>query len=169
MGGGPSPCVWTLRDAAPVWTNDTVGVHFMQPLAREGHLYAIHGHGPGDIALVCLDLATGRERWRNRMRWTEAVSMPEGPREIVAGIRLGWLLAGSDAVLCLGELGHLLWLDLSPNGVVVRSRERLFLAPQTWSAPAISAGRLDVNQNTPDVLTGASPRLRCYDLRATPP
>ena len=68
--------------------------------------------------------------------------------------------------LCLGELGHLLWMDLTPKGYTEVSRAWLFAARESWGLPVLSRGLLYVTQNTRDMLTGASPRLLCYDLRA---
>jgi len=68
--------------------------------------------------------------------------------------------------LCLGELGHLLWLDLTPKGVRERARAWLFAARESWGLPVLSRGLLYVTQNSRDLMHGASPRLRCYDLRA---
>jgi hypothetical protein len=74
------------------------------------------------------------------------------------------LLAVDGGVLCLGEFGDLAWLELSPKGATVKSRAKLFNAPETWTLPAISRGLLYVSQNE----RGAGktvPRLICYDLR----
>ena len=68
--------------------------------------------------------------------------------------------------LCLGELGHLLWMDLSPNGYTEVARTWLFAARETWATPVLSRGLLYVTQNTRDTLRATGPRLLCYDLRA---
>ena len=41
------------------------------------------------------------------------------------------LLAVDGQFLCLGELGHLLWLDLTPKGYKELSRARLFYARES--------------------------------------
>ena len=77
------------------------------------------------------------------------------------GARLGRasLLHVDGAMLCLGDEGTLLWLDLTPKGVKRLAEAQLFRAPETWGIPTVSRGLLYVNQNE----MGA--RLRCYDLR----
>src|SRR5215831_11152829 len=70
------------------------------------------------------------------------------------------------AVLCLGELGHLQWVDLTPRGSKEVSHAWLFATRESWELPVLSRGLLYVVQNTRDNLTGAHPRLLCYDLRA---
>jgi len=77
----------------------------------------------------------------------------------------GSLLWADGQFLCLGELGHLLWLELTPKGCKEISRARLFLARESWTLPVLSRGLLYVCQNSRDILTGAGPRLLCYDLR----
>ena len=78
----------------------------------------------------------------------------------------GSLLAADGQFLCLGELGHLLWLDLTPEGYTEIARAWLFASRESWGLPVLSRGLLYVTQNTRDLLTGAGPRLCCYDLRA---
>jgi hypothetical protein len=69
--------------------------------------------------------------------------------------------------LCLGEFGHLLWVELSPKGYKQIDRTRLFLAMETWTPPVVSRGLLYVCQNSEDRISGKGPRLLCYDLRAS--
>ena len=57
-------------------------------------------------------------------------------------------------------------MDLTPKGYTELSRAGLFAARESWALPVLSRGLLYVAQNTRDMLTGAAPRLLCYDLRA---
>ncbi len=150
----------------PVWTNANFGLHFMAPVAKDGHLYGVDGHGPGDAFMVCLEASTGREVWREKPRWKETVTTADGPREITAGTIRCSMLAVDGRALCLGEIGHLLWLDLAPSGYRELSRAWLFAAQQTWTPPVVSRGLLYVCQNERDPFRGTGPRLLCYDLRA---
>jgi hypothetical protein len=88
------------------------------------------------------------------------------PQRQLVGTYRGSLLAVDGQFLCLGELGHLLWMDLTPKGYQEVSRARLFMARESWALPVLSHGLLYVVQNTRDVMSGARPRLLCYDLRA---
>ena len=151
--------------ANAVWKNPTFGMHFMSALRLGDHLYGVHGHGPQDAELVCVEVATGREVWRDQPLWTETVREPRGPREIRTGMFRAFLLAVEGQVLALGEFGHLARLDLSPKGVRVLERAWLFAATETWTPPALSRGLLYICQNTRDALQGTTPRLLCYDLR----
>jgi outer membrane protein assembly factor BamB len=82
------------------------------------------------------------------------------------GTYRGSLLAADGQFLCLGELGHLLWMDLTPKGYKEVSRAWLFPARESWGLPVLSRGLLYVVQNTRDVFRETGPRLLCYDLRA---
>lgn len=148
----------------PLWTNRSTGVHFMMPLVREGCAFLIVGHGPGDSALVAIDLETGAELWRDRMRWTELLPLGDGVRPVTMGLIRGWLVDAGGQILALGEMGHLLWLRLTRQRVVTIERTRLFLARQTWSPPVLSHGRLLTVQCEPDLLTGSPPRVWCWRL-----
>ena len=77
----------------------------------------------------------------------------------------GTLLWVDGKFLCLGELGHLMWLDLTPAGYKELQRVWLFAARETWALPVLSHGLLYVVQNTREFSTHGPPRLLCYDLR----
>ncbi len=153
------------------WSSDAFGTHFMTAVEKDGHLYGVDGHGPHDAFLVCVERATGREVWRTQPEWKETVVGRAGAeRSITMGTYRCWLtpVDGGARFLCLGEFGHLLWVELSPSGYKELSRARLFSAGETWTPPTISRGLLYVCQNAPGGREGAAstPRLLCYDLRA---
>ncbi len=131
------------------WTAENFGLYWMTPLVRDGCLFGCAGQSESLAELVCHDLASGKEMWRS---------------DLGGGFARASLLAVDGGVLCLGEFGDLAWLDLSPKGATIKSRAKLFHAPETWTLPAISHGRLYVSQNEPG--GGTKPRLICYDLRA---
>ena len=82
-----------------------------------------------------------------------------------SGTYRGSLLAVDGQFLCLGEMGHLLWMDLTPKGYKEISHAWLFAARESWALPVLSRGLLYVVQNTRDMVNGVGPRLLCYDMR----
>lgn len=152
--------------AKPAWTNENYGTHFMTSIVKDGYIYGVHGHGPTDNEFCCLSLKTGEELWRRSVDITERVALngETGQRQIPLA-RATLLLVGDGRFLCLGEWGHLLWLDLSPKGYKELSRTWLFAAGETWTPPVLSHGLLYICQNTRDVRGGGGQRLLCYDLR----
>ncbi len=145
-----------------LWKNETLGCHFMTPVFHDGHLYAFSGEKEYACDLVCHEAATGKQLWKNRDSWD--VTLPGG-RKVSAGFKRGSLLRVDGAFLCLGEWGTLAWLDLSPTGMKKLASCDLFLSEHTWTLPAVSHGLLYVCQHQKDEITGAMPRLLCYDLR----
>lgn len=145
-----------------VWTTQEFGLHFNTPIHRDGYLYGFDGRNEPDASLACVEAATGRIVWREIPEWTETIR----GREVIAGTYRGCLMAVDGAYLCLGELGHLLWMDLTPDGYREISRAWLFAARESWALPVLSRGLLYVGQNTRDIVDGTGPRLLCYDLRA---
>jgi outer membrane protein assembly factor BamB len=105
----------------------------------------------------------GKVAWRETPEWNETV----GGRQVTVGTYRGSLLAVDGSYLCLGELGHLMWMDLTPKGYKEISRAWLFQARESWTLPVLSRGLLYVVQNTRELTRANGPRLLCYDLRAS--
>lgn len=132
-----------------VWQSDKFDLYWMTPLVRDGCLYGFGGMSERLAELVCQDIASGRELWRS---------------DLGGGFGRASLLAVDGAALCLGEFGDLAWIELTPKGATVKSRTKLFNAPETWTLPALSHGLLYVSQNERGA-QGSKPRIICYDLR----
>jgi outer membrane protein assembly factor BamB len=145
-------CVEVAEDFSTkgAWRAEKLALYWMTPLVRDGCLYGFSGLSDRQAELVCQDVGSGRELWRNDLGGTFGRAS---------------LLATGDGVLCLGEFGELAWLELTPKGVRVLAQCTLFEAPETWTLPALSHGLLYVQQNEPG-RGGTKPRLICYDLRA---
>ena len=148
------------------WTTREFAAHFNTPIHRGGHLYGFDGRNMGDASLACIDAATGEAVWRAAPEWEETFTVGGREYRQRLGTARGSLLAADGQFLCLGELGHLLWMDLAPTGWTEVSRGWLFAARESWGLPVLSRGLLYVTQNARDLITGAGPRLLCYDLRA---
>ncbi len=148
------------------WTTQEFGLHFNTPIYLDGYLYGFDGRNEPDASLACVDASTGKIVWRVTPEWEETITQRGARRQHPVGTYRGSLLAVDGQFLCLGELGHLLWMDLTPKGYREISRAWLFAARESWTLPVLSRGLLYVVQNTRDILTGAAPRLICYDLRA---
>ena len=147
------------------WKTDALRAHFATPIHRDGYLYGFDGY-TGAGALVCVDLKTGERLWREQPIWEEEIEGKEMKKSLNIALGPGALLFADGYFLCLGDMGHLLRLDLTTEGYKELSRTRLFLAKDSWTVPALSRGLLYVRQNTPDRFHNTPPRLLCYDLRA---
>ncbi len=149
-----------------LWTTQQFALHFNTAIHQNGYLYGFDGRNEPDASLACVDASNGKVVWRETPEWTETLDTPAGPRQQATGIYRGSLLAVDGQFLCLGEMGHLLWTDLTPKGYREVSRTRLFPARESWGLPVLSRGLLYVVQNTRDIVGVTRPRLLCYDLRA---
>jgi len=149
-----------------LWTTSEFGLHFNTPIHKDGYLYGFDGRNEPDANLACIEVKTGKTVWKTNLEWKETFQANGQPREQMMSTYRGNLLHVDGRFLCLGELGHLLWLELTPQGHKETSRAWLFAARETWSLPVLSKGLLYVVQHSKDVLQGKPPRLLCYDLRA---
>jgi outer membrane protein assembly factor BamB len=148
-----------------VWTTQDFALHFNTPIYRDGYLYGFDGRNQGDASLACVDAETGRVVWREVPTWKETFEQNGRTRESVLGTARGSLLAVDGSFVCLGEFGHLIWMDLTAAGYTEVSRTWLVSARESWTLPVLSRGLLYVTQNSRELITGAPPRLLCYDLR----
>lgn len=150
-----------------LWINPNFGTHFMTAIPKDGYLYGIDGHGPEDAFLCCIDQKSGKEIWRKQPEWEEQISTRDGgQRKVTLGTYRCNLLMIDGRCLCLGEFGHLLWLDLNPAGYKELDRTWLFPAGETWTPPVVSHGLLYVCQNAQGS-HGEPMRVVCYDLRGS--
>jgi outer membrane protein assembly factor BamB len=147
------------------WTTQDMSTHFNTAIYKDGYLYGFDGRNEPDASLACLELKTGKVMWRVNPEWEETLVVNGTEHRQTLGTFRGTLLWVDGKFLCLGEMGHLLWLDLTPKGYKEMARAWLFAARETWALPVLSHGLLYVGQNSRDVVRRESPRLLCYDLR----
>lgn len=150
-----------------VWRSKKLGVHWMNPVYTDGHLYAIDGETEPKSRLVCVNADTGEEIWTQRIEWEDYEFSKQTGRAnpMRFSILRASLLKADGAFLCLGETGSLHWLDLSPAGAKVIAKAQPFYALNTWSLPALSHGLLYLRQQQQDLMQKAGERVICLDLR----
>ena len=139
------------------WTTQEFALHYNTPIHRDGYLYGFDGRNMGDASLACVDAATGQVVWREVPEWRETFELGGRQRQQLMGTARGSLLAADGQFLCLGELGHLLWMHMTPEGYREVSRAWLVAARESWALPVLSRGLLYVVQNTRDLLRGSRP------------
>lgn len=152
------------------WRTKRLGLQFSNAVEMGGLLYAIDGASDRPGNLACLDPATGEVLSRTELDWEEETIYKGQPLTKDFSVGEGSLLVVGDRLLCLGDNGHLLWLEPGAKGAEaeVLSRSWLFRANESWTPPVVSHGLLYVCQNNRE-LFGAEPapaRLMCFDLRA---
>jgi len=147
------------------WTTQDMSTHFNTAIYKDGYLYGFDGRNEPDASLACLELKTGKVMWRVNPEWEETLVVNGVEHRQTLGTFRGTLLWVDGKFLCLGEMGHLLWLDLTPKGYKELARAWLFAARETWALPVLSHGLLYVGQNSRNVMSREPARLLCYDLR----
>jgi len=151
--------------AKAVWKTKALESHFSTPVYVDGFLYGFHGSGKNNTKIVCVDAKTGKRKWSVFPEFPEETEV-NGKRKVVTlTTGRGSLMYADGGFLCLGEVGHLLRMDLTPASYRIVNRVRLFAAEESWCPPAFSRGLLYVMQNNRDKSAGTPPRLLCYDLR----
>lgn len=156
---------WKMSDREHNEGEDEMGLHWTTPVFKDGHVYAFDGRNEPDASLVCVDHAKGKVVWRKVPEWKDKLTLNGQSQELDMSTLRGSLLWVDGRFLCLGELGHLLWMDLTPQGYKELDRAWIVAARETWVLPIVSHGLLYVTQNTPDLITRKGPRLLCFDLR----
>lgn len=119
---------WQVR---PVWEQTTLRGKFSTPVVFEGFVY-----GLDEGILVCIDLETGRRRWKQG-RYGH-----------------GQILLAQDGLFIQAENGDLVIVAVDPD----RHRElgRIpALEGRTWNGPALAAGRAFVRNHR---------EMACFDL-----
>ena len=138
--------------ARVLWTSPEFGCQFQTPIYHDGVVYGFGGNGG---LMLAMDVATGRVLWNETFYQT---TIPWNDRDIPISLGHAHLIHVDGNFLCLSENGALLRMDLDSYGFQILAKARLFYAPETWAPPAISNGRLFVNQNE------MGSRLICYDV-----
>ncbi len=119
---------WSWQD---LWETKKFNPGFNDFVHHSGSLYGLEMG-----RLVCLDAATGKERWRS------------------GSYGAGQVLLAGDKLLVQAEDGHLVLVQASPDGLEeVAAREAL--GDKTWNHPVIANGRLFVRNDR---------ELVCFDL-----
>jgi outer membrane protein assembly factor BamB len=124
----------TGSQAVQDWFTRSLHAHFNTPVQYAGHVYGFDGEaGKRHSALVCLDAASGDEKWRT----TE--------------FRSGSLVLAGDRLLVLSEGGDLILAEASPAGFKALGRSKV-LTGRCWVQPTLSNGRVYCRNNNGELV-----------------
>ena len=113
---------FTAASVKAAWENKSMRSHFNSCVVLNGFLYGIDGNnGKGD--LVCLDFATGQERWRSK-------------------IGFGSVTAADGKLIVLNEAGDLFVAQAVPEGYKELASAKGVLPRTCWTVPVLANGRL---------------------------
>lgn len=124
--------------------NKSMELHWNTAIHYEGYLYGSSGRHPGGAELRCVDIATGKVMWRQRMN--ERAS----------------LLWVNNHFIYLGEYGRMMLLkcthekfELISQTIPIDTDGRQLINYPAWAAPVLANGRLYVR---------GEKRLICFEL-----
>ncbi len=108
-----------------VWENKSLRNHMNNSVLWQGHLYGFDGNSNLGrvVSLVCLEYATGKEKWRER------------------GLGCGSLLIAGGTLIALGDAGQLVTAPASPAGYQPISQAEV-LEGRCWTVPVLAHGRI---------------------------
>jgi outer membrane protein assembly factor BamB len=118
--------------AVQKWRNKNLKAHINSPVYSKGHLYGIDDQASAKAPLVCIDFATGQEKWSER------------------GIG-GALVAADGKLIILSERGELIIAEESTAGFRPLSRAQV-LGKRNWVQPTYAAGQLYCRNNEGDLV-----------------
>jgi outer membrane protein assembly factor BamB len=106
--------------ADKVWENKSIRAKFQTPVLYEGHLYV-----SDEVDLKCIELASGKEKWKQR------------------GIQHGPVVIADGHLVILTETGELMIAKATPQGFEPTTRVEI-LKGRCWTVPTLYQGRLYV-------------------------
>ena len=123
-----------------IYENKTMCNHMNNSVLVDGHLYGFDGtaHRGRPTEFVCLELATGKQKWR----------VPPG-EALGCGSVLG--TAGGGTLLILSERGELVAAPATPTGFKATARTSV-LGGRCWTVPVLSGGRIYCRNSRGDLV-----------------
>ncbi len=111
--------------AETVWKNNKLKAYYASPIVYEGYIYGID-----DTLLACLDVATGRQRWKARG----------------GDYGHGQILRRDDLLLVLSEAGELALVEATPERFTELGRVQA-IEGKTWNNPTLAGSRVLVRNH----------------------
>jgi outer membrane protein assembly factor BamB len=108
-----------------MWQNKSLKNHMANSVLWQGHIYGFDGNSNlgRAVELVCLDYATGKEKWKER------------------GLGCGSLLIAGGRLIVLSDAGDLVTAPALPAGFQTISRAAV-IEGRCWTVPVLSHGRI---------------------------
>ena len=122
-----------------LWQNKTMQTHTSTAVLIDKHIYGFSGDIRRGTPLLCLDIATGKTKWTQKI---------DGA---------GSLIAADGKLIVLTENGELVIVPASPAGYKELARAPIISDQKCWSSPVLANGRIYCRSN--------QGTLVCVDVR----
>lgn len=120
-----------------IWKSKAIKAHFSSLVLYEGHVYGVDGNASRPGSLVCLDWATGAEKWRQKLGF-------------------GSLIIVSGKIVYLTEKGTIFVAEAKPDGYKEILKQENMLTGICWTPPSFAGGKL--------FCRSASGMLACFEI-----
>ncbi|MFP6598756.1 MAG: PQQ-binding-like beta-propeller repeat protein [Candidatus Hydrogenedentota bacterium] len=125
-----------------VWKDpEAMQNHWAISVFKDGYLYGMDGRHESGANFRCIDFATGKVIWSTR-----------------AKIGRASFIMADGHLIALGERGHLVLIEVSPERYIEKERVQILNYP-AWTPPVLAQGRLYLRNER---------QLICLDLRNEP-
>ena len=149
------------------WKKRRFGLQFGNPIALAGGLVCVEGSAGRVGSITRLSLETGDVAWRADIDEKVAFAVGDTTREMDLSVGEGSLtVLGDGRVLCLGDTGLLVLLEIDEGGARVLARHADWFAQDSWTPPVVARGAILLAQNSVCRFTQKPARLIAYDARA---
>jgi outer membrane protein assembly factor BamB len=119
--------------AKSVWFNKNLRAHFNTPVIHGGHAFGIDGNADPRSPLVCIDVATGEQKWKTK------------------SVQGGSLVLAGDRLLILTETGELVLAAATPGEYKELARQKV-LSDRCWVQPTLANSRVFCRNNRGEVV-----------------
>jgi outer membrane protein assembly factor BamB len=123
----------TRGGADQAWFTKSLKAHFNTPVHRGGFAYGFDGDVGRKSAFVCVDAASGEEKWRARE------------------VKSGSVILAADRLVVLTEAGELILAEASPKAFAEVARAKT-LPARCWVQPTLAQGRLFCRNNNGELV-----------------
>jgi outer membrane protein assembly factor BamB len=123
---------FSVKEVWPNTPNPSLHCKFSNPVLFEDHIY-----GLDDGRLVCLDVATGKKKWKDK------------------DYGHGQMLLAGDKLVILSESGDLAVVAADPKAFHELGKVKALTGEKTWNYPAMVGKRVFVRNHE---------EMACYDL-----
>lgn len=149
------------------WKNRRLGLQFGNPISMGEKLYMADGSPGGRGSLTVLDPKSGAVLFDLDLEHRAQVGAGSTAKWVESSSGEASLAYADGKLFCLGDDGTLFLVDIEGELPRLLAASALFHARWSWTPPVLTQGLLYIRQSSEDELTGSTPRLLCYDLRAT--
>jgi len=134
-GYNTGACLLDISGGKPkkIWQNKSMANHFNSCVLLDGHLYGVSGN-TGTGQLVCLEFATGKEKWRHGRGY-------EG------------LMAADGKLIIMDKKGFLTIAAATPNGYseIASSQVLTDRSAKNWTVPVLANGFIYCRNSNGDI------------------